>query len=121
GGDGSIHQLVQEVHDQDLLAQIGPISVIPLGTGNDLARGAGVPLDTQEAIRVATSGRPTPRSLLLDDAQSVVVNVVHAGVAAEATARASTAKGLLGRIGYALGAVRAGVTAPGRQLRVEVD
>src|SRR5699024_4636971 len=44
GGDGSIHRLLQEVHDQDLLAQIGPVSVIPLGTGNDLARGAGVPL-----------------------------------------------------------------------------
>lgn len=40
GGDGSIHRFLQEAHGQDLLGQIGPVGVVPMGTGNDLARGA---------------------------------------------------------------------------------
>ena len=121
GGDGSVHRFLQAVHDQDLLGRIGAVGVVPLGTGNDLARGAGIPLDPQEAARVAVGGARTPRGLLVDDAGEVVVNVVHAGVAAEATAHASEVKGVLGKAGYAWGALRAGLTSKGWHLRVLVD
>ncbi|WP_298885264.1 diacylglycerol kinase family protein [uncultured Serinicoccus sp.] len=121
GGDGSVHRLLQSVHDQGLLGRVGAVGVVPLGTGNDLARGAGIPLDPHEAARVAVAGARTERGLLVDDEGSVVVNVVHAGVAAEATAHASEVKGVLGKAAYGWGALRAGLTSKGWHLRVTVD
>ncbi|KUG53459.1 hypothetical protein AVL62_01290 [Serinicoccus chungangensis] len=121
GGDGSLHRLLQSVHDQDLLGRVGAVGVVPLGTGNDLARGAGIPLDPQAAARVAVAGARTERGLLVDDEGSVVVNVVHAGVAAEATAHAGDVKGVLGKAAYGWGALRAGLTSKGWHLRVSVD
>ncbi|WP_299518716.1 diacylglycerol kinase family protein [uncultured Serinicoccus sp.] len=121
GGDGSVHRLLQAVHDQDLLGRIGAVGVVPLGTGNDLVRGAGIPLDPQEAARVAVAGAPTARGLMVDDTGAVVVNAVHAGVAAEATAHAGDVKGVLGKAAYGWGALRAGLTSKGWHLRVSVD
>ena len=121
GGDGSVHRLLQSVHDQDLLGRVGAVGVVPLGTGNDLARGAEIPLDPEQAARVAVAGVRTGRGLLVDDEGSVVVNVVHAGVAAEATAHAGEVKGVLGKAAYGWGALRAGLTSRGWHLRVTVD
>ncbi|WP_151524048.1 diacylglycerol/lipid kinase family protein [Serinicoccus kebangsaanensis] len=122
GGDGSVHRFLQAVHDQDLLGRIGAVGVVPLGTGNDLARGAGLPLDPREAATVAIEGSPLQRGLMVDHTGSVVVNVVHAGVAAEATAHASEVKGTFGKAAYAWGALRAaGLTSKGWHLRVRVD
>ncbi|ANS78134.1 Transcription regulator [Serinicoccus hydrothermalis] len=121
GGDGSIHRFLKSVHDQDLLGRIGPVGVVPLGTGNDLARGAGIPLDAREAARVALTGSTLERGLVVDDTGAVVVNVVHAGVAAEATAHAGDVKGVLGKAAYAWGALRAGLTSKGWHLHVTVD
>ncbi|WP_161964968.1 diacylglycerol/lipid kinase family protein [Ornithinimicrobium cerasi] len=121
GGDGSVHRLLQELHDQDLLGRCGPVGVVPMGTGNDLARGAGLPLERDRAVVVALTGRPASRGLLVDGDGGVVVNAVHCGVAAEATAPAADVKGLLGRAAYAVGALRAGLTSTGWHLRVVLD
>lgn len=121
GGDGSVHRLLQVLQDQELLGSVGAVGVVPLGTGNDLARDAGLPLDWEEAVGVALSGTPTARGLLLDEDGQVVTNVVHCGVAAEATAHAADVKGVLGRTAYVWGAVRAGLTRRGWHLRVVVD
>ncbi|GGK80289.1 diacylglycerol/lipid kinase family protein [Ornithinimicrobium pekingense] len=121
GGDGSVHRLLQEVVDQGLEDALGVVGLVPTGTGNDLARDAGIPLDWQEAVDVAVHGRPSGRGLLADEDGHVVVNVVHCGVAAEATAHAAEVKGLLGRLSYVWGALRAGLTRRGWHLRVVVD
>lgn len=121
GGDGSVHRLVQELTDQQLLDRVGAVGVVPMGTGNDLARDAGVPLRWEDAVRTAVTGPPAPRGLLVDDDAGVVVNVVHCGIAAEATAHASEVKGWLGKTAYAVGALRAGLTSEGWHLRVVVD
>jgi len=121
GGDGSVHGCLDALVQLRLLAETGPVSVVPLGTGNDLARGLGLPSDPEEAALVALRGVPQPMDLLLDDEGGVVVNVVHAGVGAEATAGAENVKGMFGTTGYVLGAVRAGVSATGWCLRVVVD
>lgn len=121
GGDGSLHQLLQELSDQDLLGQVGAVGLVPMGTGNDLARGTGLPLEPLEAVPVAVGGKVRGRSLLIDGRGEVVANAVHCGVAAEATARAADVKGRLGRAAYVWGALRAGVTSTGWHLRVTVD
>jgi diacylglycerol kinase family enzyme len=121
GGDGSVHRLLQQLADLDLLGRCGAVGVVPTGTGNDLARGAGLPLDPDAAVDVALTGRPVPRGLLREADGSVVVNAVHCGVAAEATAHAADVKGSLGRAAYLVGALRAGLTSTGWHLRVVID
>jgi diacylglycerol kinase family enzyme len=121
GGDGSLRGLLQELYDQQLLGRCGAVGVVPMGTGNDLARDSGIPLRWEDAVPTALNGRPAPRGLLVDQDGQVVVNVAHCGVAAEATAHASEVKGWLGRAAYIVGSLRAGLTGQAWHLRVEVD
>ena len=58
GGDGSVHTAVATLHARGELSPDRPIGLVPLGTGNDLARTLGVPLDPAEAAQ-ALRRRPT--------------------------------------------------------------
>jgi len=121
GGDGSLHAVVKVLWDRGDLDAATPLGLIPLGTGNDLARTVGVPLDPAAAARVALDGRPRALELLVDDAGDVVVNAVHVGIGAEAGRAALEWKPRLGAGAYALGSVLAGVTTRGWRLAVTVD
>ncbi|MBB2914483.1 YegS/Rv2252/BmrU family lipid kinase [Streptosporangium becharense] len=120
GGDGTLHVTVAALHRRGELTT-RTVGLVPLGTGNDFARGLGIPLDPPQAARVVLAGRSTPLDLLLDDEGEVVVNVVHLGVGAEASERATPLKPALGRLAYPVGALLAGVRSPGWRLRVTVD
>ena len=119
GGDGSLHAVVSALHRNGLLADT-TVALVPLGTGNDFARGAGIPLDPAEAARLVLSGSPTAVDLVTDDAGGVVVNNVHVGAGAEASRAAKRWK-RLGRAGYAVGAAVASLNPPAPRLRVTVD
>lgn len=119
GGDGSVHVVVSAMHRAGALGE--PIGLVPLGTGNDLARAVGLPLDPAGAARVILDGRPRRLDLLVDDAGGVVVNAVHLGVGAEAARAAASLKPRLGRLAYLVGGVSAGATAPGWAVTVRVD
>lgn len=120
GGDGSLHLTVTRLRARGELAE-RPIALVPLGTGNDLARALDLPLDAADAARLVLSGRPQPMDLLVDDADGIVVNAVHVGVGAEAAQSAGRLKPVLGLLAYPLGAVFAGLRSTGWDLRVEVD
>jgi diacylglycerol kinase family enzyme len=120
GGDGSLHVVVEHLHRREELAA-ADLALVPLGTGNDLARALGIPLDPVEAARLALSGTPRPLDLVLDDAGGIAVNAVHLGVGAEAAQKAARLKPRLGPLAYPLGAVAAGFRSTGVRLRVEVD
>jgi diacylglycerol kinase family enzyme len=127
GGDGTVHAVAQALHDLGLLREVGPVALVPAGTGNDLARTLGLPLDDVEtavALALGSGGRDV--ELLVDDAGGVVVNAVHVGIGAEAGALADRAKEQLGKVGlgrvaYPAGALAAGVTHGCTDLRVSVD
>jgi YegS/Rv2252/BmrU family lipid kinase len=120
GGDGSLHAVVAALHRRNELAGT-VIGLIPLGTGNDFARGAGIPLEPDDAARVIVKGNVRPVDLLVDCLGEVVVNNVHIGVGAQASRNAITWKKPLGRLGYLVGAAIAAVNPPFVRLRIEVD
>lgn len=130
GGDGSMHAVVAALHRRGDLAG-ATLALLPLGTGNDFARGTGVPLDIEDAARLVLDGEPRSVDLIVDDTGEVVVNNVHVGTGAMASRKGSRWKtrlgaiGLgkvnLGRLGYPIGAVLALFNPPHRRLRVEID
>ncbi|WP_336923325.1 diacylglycerol/lipid kinase family protein [Aquipuribacter sp. SD81] len=128
GGDGSVHRLVQVMHDRrragtERDAAVA-VALLPLGTGNDLARGVGVPLDVPAAARLAVRGAARPMAVLLDDEEQVVVNAAHVGVgaaAARTAEEAASTKSVLGGAAYSAAAVVAGLRTRGWHLRVRVD
>ncbi|MGA8112350.1 MAG: diacylglycerol kinase family protein [Actinocatenispora sp.] len=120
GGDGSLHALLQALHDAGQLDQ-RTVGLLPLGTGNDFARGVGLPAELDEALAVLLHGTARPVDLLVDEDGGVVVNAVHAGVGAVAGYAARPVKPLLGTASFLVGAVLAGLGHRGRRLRVVVD
>jgi diacylglycerol kinase family enzyme len=120
GGDGSLHLVVNRLRRLGRLDQV-TVGLLPLGTGNDFARAAGLPLDPLAAAGALATGRPHRFDLLEDDAGTVVVNAAHAGLGAEAAAAAAGHKPRLGPLAYPLGALLAGFREEGWALRVSVD
>jgi len=120
GGDGSVHAAVQVLRRRGELGDV-VLGLVPLGTGNDLARTLGIPLDPAEAAHAVLVSRPRPLDLVVDDAGGSVVNVVHLGIGAEAAARAAALKGGLGATAYAVGGLAAGVSVRGWDVEVRVD
>ncbi|MGY1691463.1 diacylglycerol/lipid kinase family protein [Geodermatophilus sp. SYSU D01105] len=121
GGDGSVHAVVRALDRAGQLDPAEPIGLVPLGTGNDLARALRLPLDPVTAAAVVVTGVPRRLDLLRDDAGGLVLNAVHAGVGPRAYAAAARVKPVLKRASFPVGAVLAGLTTTGWDLRVEVD
>ena len=130
GGDGSLHAVIAALHRRRDLER-AVLGLIPLGTGNDFARGTGLPLDPEDAARVVIDGVAKPMDLVVDEVGEIVVNSVHAGAGAEASRRGSIWKDRLGtvgvgrvnlgRIGYPIGAALTAIDPPTVRVRVEVD
>lgn len=126
GGDGSVQAAVQGLYETGQLRAAGPIAIVPLGTGNDLAGFLNIPADCSQAAAAAVQGRPRPMELLVADDGEVAVNAVHVGVGASAAKKGAGMKRRLrrlrlGKLGYRIGAIAAGVSEYGWHLRVTVD
>lgn len=130
GGDGSLHAVVSVLHRRHELSR-ATLGLIPLGTGNDFARGQRVPLAPREAAALVLDGDSRAVDLIIDEVGEVVVNNVHAGASAQASRRGARWKRRLGRVGvgpvnlgllgYPVGAALAAVRPPFVRLRIEVD
>jgi YegS/Rv2252/BmrU family lipid kinase len=120
GGDGSIHAVVAALWRRGELGAT-PLGIVPLGTGNDLARTLGLPLDAAEAAEVVHSGVERRLDLVVADDGPVVVNAAHAGLGAVAAEAGASLKDRLGQLAYPIGAVLAAVRERGWELTVEVD
>lgn len=116
GGDGTLHEVVNELFRGRWNL---PIGVIPSGTGNDFARNAGIPLDPDLAAGRLEEGSGKPLDLgrlsFRDRAgveRSVVfLNSTSVGVSPVANRHAR-------RLGYVAGGVVALLTAPRRRFTV---
>lgn len=80
GGDGTLHEVVNGVGAH------GPavVGLLPLGTGNDFARGVGIPLEAYaRAVEIALEARPKAVDLIrcrAGDDERLVVNAGAAGI-----------------------------------------
>ena len=120
GGDGSLHAVVAVLYARGWLADT-PVALVPVGTGNDFARGVGISLDSTAAAHQLLTVAPRRLDLVVDDEGGVVVNAVHVGVGVDAAEEATSLKPRFGRFGYLLGAIRTGLVSRGQYLRVVVD
>lgn len=120
GGDGSLHAVAAALDRAGVLGA-APVGLIGCGTGNDLARTLGIPLNPVAGATVVLTGRSRPLDVLREDGGLLVVNAVHTGVGASAGRRAERLKDLLGAVAYPVGAAVAGAAETGWELRVEVD
>jgi diacylglycerol kinase family enzyme len=121
GGDGSLHAAIGTMCRHNRLGHV-LVGLVPLGTGNDFARGVGLPLDDPAAAaRVFLDGVRRQLDLITDEDGGVVVNAVHLGVGADAGRKAQPWKSKLGKPGYLVGALLAGLRAKGHPVRVVAD
>ena len=130
GGDGSLHAVIAALHRRNELKS-AVIGLLPLGTGNDFARGVGIPLAIEEAAAVVLADKPRSMDLIVDEVGEVVVNSVHVGAGANASRRGhrwkkrlhsvGVGKVNLGKLGYPIGAALTAFKPPIIRVRVEVD
>ncbi len=106
GGDGSVGWAAAAASTAR-----APLAVIPAGTANDFARTLGLPDDMHAACRLAVNGVRT-RSLELGRVgDRPFVNATSVGLSPVAALKARDWKRPLGTLAYAIGAVRAGLSA----------
>jgi diacylglycerol kinase (ATP) len=98
-----------------------PLAVIPVGTANDFARGAGLPDELEAAVRLAAEGTARRTLDLCWIGERPFVNAASAGLAAVAGEAASGLKPALGRLAYLAGAVWSGLTGRPFTCSVRVD
>jgi len=58
GGDGTVGEAANGIYKSDV-----ELAIIPVGTGNDIARSIGLPFSPREALRVAVRGNTKPFDL----------------------------------------------------------
>lgn len=119
GGDGSIHLLVNRLAATGRLER--PVGLLPMGTGNDLARGLELPFDPTAAAQRVMSGRPRRLPLLEAPGGEVAANNAHTGLGVAAARRGGEWKDHLGSFAYPAGSVVEGLTFDGIEVAVKVD
>lgn len=107
GGDGTVRTVAAELAGSGI-----PLGILPVGTGNLLARNLGVPLDLADAVDAALDGRPRAVDLVevRADGGDVQHSLVMAGLGADAAVMAETRddlKRVVGAGAYVLSALQA--------------
>jgi diacylglycerol kinase (ATP) len=130
GGDGSLHAVIAALYRRNELKK-AVIGLLPMGTGNDFARGIGIPLEIEEAAQVVLADKQRKMDLIVDEVGEIVVNSVHVGAGANASRRGhrwkerlhsiGVGKVNLGKLGYPIGAALTAWKPPIIRVRVEVD
>ena len=116
GGDGSIAPVAAAAGRAET-----PLAVLPAGTANDFARRMGIPPQMGPAARLAALGTEVRQLELGWMDERPFVNVASAGLPGPAARTARAWKKPLGPLGYAAGALLAGITAKAVSVEVSCD
>ncbi|MSP16837.1 MAG: diacylglycerol kinase family lipid kinase [Myxococcales bacterium] len=131
GGDGTIHEVANGFFDDGRpAAGSAALGVLPVGTGGDFRRSAGIPKDLAAAAALLMRGerRPIDVGLLEQPApgdgqtRRVFVNVASFGIPGLVDQIVnSSSKRLGGRLSFALGTLRAAVRYTNQRVRLVFD
>lgn len=107
GGDGTLNEVLNGVaRVRGGLARVS-LGLLPLGTGNDLARTLEIPTDIKDAVARLAEGRVRRLDVARMDGR-LFLNASAGGFTAETSARVSTRmKAWAGKLAYLVGGVQA--------------
>lgn len=101
GGDGSVNEAVTGLLQLPFESR-PELAILPLGTANDFATGAGIPKSPDAALELALTGKAVPVDAVRANDRAFI-NVATAGIGAQITAETPvTLKNLLGGGAYTL-------------------
>lgn len=111
GGDGTLHLLVNALHDMGVLPRVEAVGLAPVGTGNDLARTLNLPEALSETLRIACTAAPRPMDAIAirrdDTTERLALNVCTGGFGGYIDKALSRGpKSLLGPLAYVMGAAQ---------------
>lgn len=125
GGDGTVGEVAAGLHRGGGSPRLG---IVPIGTGNDLAFGLGLPGDMEGALSVALGGRAVPLDLIrawrtdLEGDERFVANAAVAGFGGRiGDAMSPTFRRLLRPVAYPLAALRQLGDLRPHRVRLDVD
>jgi diacylglycerol kinase (ATP) len=117
GGDGTVHVAVGALAARGADVTIG---IVPVGTGNDIARGFGLPLNDLDAA-VSAALAPAGRVDLIDTGHAPIVSVATLGFSVDVNERANRLRWPKGSSRYNIATL---LELPGlatRPIRLTVD
>lgn len=88
GGDGTLHDIINGFHDFENCY----LGLIPSGTGNDFAEGAGIPFDTKKAAEIIAYRAPQPVDFIELSSGLRSINSVGMGIDVDVLKRAYAGK-----------------------------
>lgn len=117
GGDGTVREVASGLVSKSK----GILGVIPMGTGNDLARTLGIPLDIKEAIKRIIK-KEVKQIDIGDSKNNIFLNVASIGFDAEIVENTKIFKGFLkGKAAYTMGILRTLFTFKSKDVIIEYD
>jgi len=118
GGDGTIHEVVNGLAEQEYRPKLG---IIPAGTTNDFARALQIPRDVGTAVDIITKGDLIPVDIgRIND--KYFINIAGGGRITELTYEVpSKLKTLLGQLAYYLKGIEMLPSIKASDLRIEYD
>ena len=116
GGDGTVREVASA-----LIGSSIPLGILPLGTGNDLARSFNLPKDLLSALSVIANKSPVPVDVGRSD-DFFFLNVASVGLDAEIVRFIAKVKGWLPRkAAYYISALIKFLTYKTKTVRLEID
>jgi diacylglycerol kinase (ATP) len=119
GGDGTLHEIANGIHQSGASAALG---VVPAGAGNDFVRSLGLPRDVRAALELAWNGTDVAIDLAACG-DRVFLNAGGVGFDARVARAASQVPKFLrlGTLPYVGGVLREVVVNAADQLRIHLD
>ncbi|XJZ27661.1 diacylglycerol kinase [Bacillota bacterium Lsc_1132] len=118
GGDGTIHEVVNGLAEQEYRPKLG---VIPAGTTNDFARALQIPRDISGAVDIITKGETIPVDIGRMN-EKYFINIAGGGRITELTYEVpSKLKTMLGQLAYYLKGMEMLPSIKATEVRIEYD